>query len=692
MDDGDPQSLVTFERDGTTVHVRDTLERATLPIEIEGDPTLQPALEDVFLFPVDEAVTVSASRLRFTQAYGGAVWDDNGDPLQGFSGERHEHPRGTYYASVRGTVKIHLRITDTAIVATQRYGDPEEIAFELQFDEQTTVAIGARSLHTRPEATITVGDDPTDLLTALPYLGSSIKEFSCERSWPTLRGHPPAIEHGDGLEVPSPLETPETGVTVRIPATFEHAYQVAPLVFYLGADVRAGERPALELANGHVEPLESRTESLADRVAALLARCLLLDSLVRESGYIPVERAEYDQLAAELPFYPANLYDVSIPDQLLEYLEVGHETLSPFYPQWPKTAVVRPDPADVDLLSPLVDELARIRVDPAPQLAAGSDRRTVEPRPVTSSLLAAHSRGRAQPGTCRLVPAAFDHAREYERPTPADAEITVATMDPDRARALRRFETPEDGTLSVIERPTTDAIERLLASDRTMASLELPGAGVSVECADGSVALDRLTDVDVATVALVGEERERAGRELVRAGAIAGLTTDRRLRIETARNLCSLVARGFSLADAARLAGIDRETDVRYVGDASATAVHLPGQAPVVAAVEPVGHDEYEFALSTRPTDISQLGSVSRYDADDQDVARRLAERARHGFWLTGASAEQPRRLSTDDVVSLCVDERLVVTLNDRLLTVDDDVESILRNAARSVVTDADHG
>ncbi|WP_290812168.1 hypothetical protein [Halovivax sp.] len=683
---------VTFDRDGATVRVRDALESAELTIDVDGDPAPEPALEDVLLFPVDEAITVSASSLRFETAFGRTIWDENGDPLDGGCDERGEFPHGTYYVSIVGAVKVHLRINDAAFATEQRIGDGADHAVKIDLAEPSQVTIGARSLHSRPEATITVPDDPDALLEALPYVASSIKEFSCERSWPTLRGHPPTLERGEEFRVPPALRAPETGVAVEIPATYEHCFQVAPLVFYLGAAVRAADRPALALANGHVEPLETARQSVEERVADLLSRCLLLDSLVRESGYTPTERVEYDLLAPHLPFYPPNLYDVSLSEQLLEYLEVSRDVIEPFLPEWPKTAVLRPAPSDVKYLSPLLHELALIRVERSGR-SPRTDRATPAADSIPDSALTAHTNGNPQPGTCLLAPEAFEHARDFERPTSADARIAIATREPERARSFRRLEDrlDPDASVRVIEQPTVAEFGRMLSTDHTILYSDLPGTERGVRCADGTFVVGDADDVGATAVGLAAGASPTDCLELVSAGAVAGFVTDDRVRPGVARPLLTLFANGFTLQHASVLAGLDRETDVRYVGDASVTVVRRPGESPILADVRPTGRDEFEFELRSRPTDVARLGAVVHFEADDGSLARLFDEAVHDGFWLVGARVEQPRRLSVDDVATLVEDETIVVKLNDRLLTGDGaDVESIVREAGGRTAADAE--
>ncbi|WP_247731022.1 hypothetical protein [Halovivax limisalsi] len=710
MAGGSPRSPVSIEREGPTVRVGDDIEGAEVTIELDREPALEPALSDVFLFPVDEAVSVTVSQLRLRETFGQTIWDEDGNQVGVIADGLADLPRGTYHASITGAVKLHLRIEDAAVTAEEYLEGAGRSIVELRFDEETRVAIGARSLRSHPTGTITVPDDPEALLEALPYLASSIKEFTCERSWPTIRQHPPAIERGDRLDVPADLRAPETGIEIHIPATYGHCYRVAPLAFYLGADLRAGDAPELVLENGHVEPLETKRASLSERVADLLGRCLLLDSLVREAGYQPMASAEYDQLAGELPFYPPNLYDLSPADQLLEYLEVPGDVLAPFRARWPKRAVLRPDPADVSVLPPLLHELARIDVARSPSAVppttpSGTDGGNApgdeglpietgrtddgsagEATPVDerggggrrrpNALLTAHTFSARVPGTCRLRPEAMERARTVERPPPERARLTLATADPGRAAAFRRFadRNHHDTDVVVLEGPSASTLRDAFVADGTALYIDLPATADGIRCPDRTLAFEAVSDVGAPVVWLAGAAPETDGEALIDAGAIAvALTSDAPDRT-TVWGVLAQLLEGFSVADAVYTACVDREVDVRFDGEASVTVVRRVSKSPVVFDVTAAGPDRYDFTVCCYPTDVVRQGAAVKPLGTEGVVGRVIEECNHDGYWLVGADADQPLPITRAEVASLVEHDGFTVRLDGRLCsTVDDE-------------------
>ncbi|MFC3960274.1 hypothetical protein [Halovivax cerinus] len=683
MVDGAARSPVFFERADSTVRVGDDIEGAEVRIEIDGEPALEPALPDVFLFPVDEAVSVVASRMRLHETFGQTVWDRDGNRVGLIADGLDDLPRGTYHASITGAVKIHLRFEGAVDTAEEYFDEAGHSIVELRFDEPTSVAIGARSFRSFPSATITVPDEPESLLSALPYLSSSIKEFTCERSWPTLRQHPPAIERGDRLDVPPELRLPETGVEIRVPATYEHCYQVAPLAFYLGADLCVGDVPTLVLENGHVEPLATGRASLSECVGDLLGRCLLLDSLVRKAGYKPMENAEYDQLAPELPFYPPNLYDVPLADQLLEYLEVPHDVLAPYVPRWPKRAVLRPTIADVACLPSLLHELARIDVAPSaervhPTISDGERGETRRDRnreaQRSAALLTAHTFPEPVSGSCRLYPDAMKRAPTVERPAPDCAHLTLATDDPDRARAFHRFadRIRHETTISVLEAPAASTLREALCADRTALYCELATNGDGIRCSDRRLRFDTLQDVESPVVWLAGAPPGATGDSLVSSGAIAVVLTDDAPDGTTICGTFTQLLAGFSVADAVYTADVDREVAVRFVGDASVTVVRHVCKSPAVFDVSSIGDDRYAFTIRSYPTDVVRQGAAIEPLSPDDVIGRVLAECNHDGNWLVGTDAEQALPITTEEVAALIDDDGFSVRLDGRLVVADD--------------------
>ena len=230
----------------------------------------------------------------------------------------------------------------------------------IEFDEETTLTLGLRSFHEHPAATVTTTEDPYDLLRAVSTFGSALKTTSPERSWPTLRGHPPLLEHGEELSVPDGLEPPDTDVHLEVPPTLGHIYRVTPLAYYLGAPVRAGTDPVL-VADG--TELDLREDGdLDEGIRRTFERAFLLDCIDRTEGLYELDLYERSALDEDLPFDPATVYDQSLAEQLRTYAEVPYTFIEPVVPEWPLCSDVQATPETISYLSFVANRLSDVRI------------------------------------------------------------------------------------------------------------------------------------------------------------------------------------------------------------------------------------------------------------------------------------------------------------------------------------------
>lgn len=662
---GDREDLISFIADpeAGTISIRDELEAHHLDLIVPNHDGVEPASTDPFLFPVDAAVGVTTGRFTVSPHSSMHVRDEHGEHLGELTSNPREFEPGTYHLEIYGGPKVYVRVADARFTAAYRSANLDYAPVDVTFESPTRIEIGARSVHSRPQATITVPDDPAALLEALPYLASSMKEFSPERSWPTLRGHPPAIERGDRLHVPDGLWTPDTGVTIEAPPTYADAYRVAPLAFYLGADLVAGDRSALHLDNGHVEPLATPRQSVEERLDELLGRCLLLDSLARIGGYYSMPRHEYDELAPELPFYPPNLSDLSLSEQLIEYLEVEADVLAPYRPQWPYVPTLRPDPTDAELLPSLLDSLVPIRVDDAGR--TDSDAPTARPN-APSPLLAATT-DRVADGAVRLLPDAFGNALDRTIPEPGDARLSVVVSDADRAERVREYVASarqsrlRAASVDVAVNRGVETVARALGADADFLYYEPPRDG---ERADGDRVGDGRPPSNPLDAALSGREcppvvavgaplepeREAA---LVERGAIAGLTLDAPPSVEELGRFASFLAVGGSVERSAALAELT--PGHRFFGKPTHTLVRREhGIIHAELGVRSTTADEHDVVRWAPVVETVPIGSVTRIlNEDPEDV-----------YHLVGTAMTQADVHSTDDVLALLADDDYVVSLN----------------------------
>ncbi|WP_321167821.1 hypothetical protein [Halorubrum sp. SP3] len=543
-----------------------------------------------------------------------------------------EYPRGDYCIDISGVVKSYIRCEDAEITVSGVSG-PESIEFA--FERPHTVTVGARSLHTRPEETITVPDDPSALAEAVSMLGSSIREFSPERSWPTLRGHPPRIERGEALDIPSSLATPDTGVEVVVRPTYPDVYRLSTLSYYLGAQMRTGDAPAIRLDNGYEERLPTEGHALEARVTELLRTWFFLDTLSRTEGYIPSNRYEYDAVGPELPFYPPKLANLSMSERLMEYLEVNPETVAPYTPASSTEATLRPVPEAMELLPHLTRLIAPIRV----RDARGSEP-TNAPVAVATADHVSGSGSFSQAGpvpawSSLLTPTAYENRLRRQTTDRGAVRVALLTGGDERARRLREsLSTPAvpDGvdSWSVRASPDRDVVAETL-SDATLDLVicDLPLYDGIVEAADGLVEFTGETGQDglaAPTVSVFARTADLAPVVgAIQRGSVSGAAFEDALEPDCARRLVGLLAAGFPIAAAARLAFGSTELAVRFVGDPGSVVAVDRGLPAQVFSVHPTASGSHRFRYRSFLSTEALLGSQVTMKAEFLDATPFLA-------------------------------------------------------------------
>nr|WP_272904723.1 hypothetical protein [Halobacterium sp. TGN-42-S1] len=342
------------------MQVQDPIENAQF--ELYTDSVVDPvrasddAADDRFALPVDSAVRFEAESIELPMLLNVSVWTQDGTYVgQSANQEVDSYPRRAYALDLHvGPMKLQV-----AADAPLQIRRAENTTF-LEFEAPTPVLLGARSLHESPAGTITIGDDVTDGMRAVSLFGSALKTTSPERSFPTLRGHPPLVERGDGFDAPDHLVAADTDVAIEIHRDWGDLYQVSALAYYLGAEVRPGPERALVLdGDRHVLGTD---RSFGDEVRALLEHVFLLDCVVRTEGLYPVDLHERAVLEPDLDVDLAAAYEASLAERLETYLDVPYEVTEPHVPKWKLTADIAPEAKRIESLPFVVNDLARIRI------------------------------------------------------------------------------------------------------------------------------------------------------------------------------------------------------------------------------------------------------------------------------------------------------------------------------------------
>ncbi|WP_254761486.1 hypothetical protein [Natrinema marinum] len=627
----------------TGLEVADSIEQRRLQIETAGAVSPAEIDTDGFCFPVDTTVAIETDGLVFDQLYSVTVHDRSGQTEASFdAGETVELDDRTQFIGLSGPIKLYCRIGVPGTI------DIGLTSIRIALERPTTIELGGRSLHERPAATITTGPDIASMAKVISALPSALQTTSAERTWPTLRGHPPLIELSDALEIPDAIDEPAGDVTLTVPPDRLSLYRAAPLAFFLGATVRTGDEPALE-TDRFERPLPA-DDGFEDAVARLLERFFFLDCLTRTEGIFRYELHERRELEAELPYDLATLYEADLPARLERYLEVPYETIEPHIPRWPLTAHVPADPETVELLPFIVNELGIVRDTRGSPPDAVPGTATEELSGLVRSTSGARSPPQPSSATQSsfVVPAITDESVEHAWfGDGIPQQASKATLEAYRNQLARdaRNESIEillvcndvrmidehdllDETYGNREMLPFEIRSEFGVSTDRLASLLADGGYDFVhyighatpdglQCPDGDLDVRTLESVDVGVFFLNACRSYEQGLALTRRGAFGGVSTDADVvnddAVDAGETMARLLNRGFPLRGALEIARRNAGLGDQYliVGDGSADIAQSDGGAPAIIELDRDGDGGFEFAMRSYSTKEFQLGTAT---------------------------------------------------------------------------------
>ncbi|WP_248896524.1 CHAT domain-containing protein [Haloplanus halobius] len=626
--------------------VTDLIERDQFRLYTDTPVSPSPADPSAHRFPVDAAVTIGAAEIELPTVVSVCVRDDAGEMLaetEHFAYE--EFPAGTYSLELCGPIKIYLRVDAPVTVAS------DVNRTRIEFDDHRQVHVGARSHHEGPAATITTTDDPTDVMAAVSEFSSALKTTSPERSYPTLRGHPPLVELGDAVDVPDALSSPETGVRLELPPDYESIYVAAPLAYYVAADVVPGGAPRLVTDDGFEHDLDT-VRGFETEVERVLKQTFFLDCVTRTEGYYNVDLHERAAVETDLDLDFEWLYEQSLSTQLEEYLSVPFGAVEDELPEWRLTSHVAPTPENVELLPFVTNDLAVVRTpqdQPEPssavqttaaneffrdeaftRSAAADEASRSYVQPETTDSLEQSWVGEGAPiGASKATTAAF-YNRLDRTPTDGDIGITVVCNDPRMADERdvvdavygSREELPFD--VQVHHDLTQRELRRVLSAEADLLHYIGHIDAEGFECADGKLDATTLTDAGADAFLLNACQSYEQGSALIEAGAIAGIVTLSDVinsgAVRIGRMLARLLNRGFTIGSALEVARDDSVIGDQYtvIGDSSLSLARTDGGPPNVCVVNRTA-DGYELGWKPYPATGIGMGSLVMPWINDED-------------------------------------------------------------------------
>lgn len=641
--------MIRFERADRGLRVVDTIEEVEYVVEA-GPVAPEPAEKELFPAPVDDAVRIRTARLYLPTVVDYHLRGPDGESRERAGGAAQVVEETTFFEATNTPMKLYLRFDGPATVEDGENGT------RIRFEEPSTVVVGPRSLHQRPEGTITVPETPAGIARGLSLFSSALKTTSPERSFPTLRGHPPLLEFGQEFDA-ARLSRPETGIRIEVPERYGSVFTVAPLAYYLGAEIVTGVESPRVVAGDEPFPLGG---DLREATADTLRHCFLLDCITRTEGLYPVSLRERTELAERTPIAPERWYDLPIAERTAAYLSVPKDTTDDLL-DWHLTADIEPAAGNAEILPFIVDDLAMVR-SPTPLADRGSPppepddvddffRTTGEPsrlRGATEdtdalgesviSPVEADTYGHIWVGEKFPMgsskPTVDAYRRRLDR-QPSDDSTTTVTLVCNDEEMLAEIDEELYGFFDMLTFEvrshhdlTKAELREVLETDTSFLHYVGHVEDEGVQCADGFLDLRTLSGTGVDAFLLNGCTSYEQGQALVDAGAFGGVVTltsvSNTKATKTGKHLAHLLDAGFDFhgaLDVIRRIRISRQNYV-VVGDGTITISQSKSGTQFMMVVREQTEETLTLDCVGYPTSRFKIGSLGRtyLEAGDQHI------------------------------------------------------------------------
>lgn len=613
-----------------------------------ADPPLYSTTESTIPAPVSTTVAVPVHELGLDRLAVVIVRDAEWNMLGVVDESATETYSGEVLVEISGPIKTYLRIDGTVTIHAD-----EETRFVLDPDSDLQLAV--RSKHSRPAGTVTTPSDPEGMMAAISTFGSALKTTSPERSWPNLRGHPPAIALGDELDIPPELEAPSTGVELAVPPDFEHLYPAAPLAYYLGLTVVPGSQPEIRIDGAREHRLPPYGSGYETALVRLLKKTLFLECCARTNGLSQLPIYERGRVEDEIDLDLDRFYDRSPADRLGDAVSVPWSAIDAYVPDWELASYLSPEARHAKLLPYLVEDLSIVRTgvnhssvdqDPVDDgrveemqsfLRSGGALDAAEEyisiNSAANDILEEVWVGDEIPvRASKTTPTAYENRFDRE-PTDPPIEVAVVLNDERMATELDAasiyaggedlpFEVSIYRELSVealrtrLERQPADFLHYIGHADRS-----------GLKCDDGWLDLHELGSVELDAFLLNACQSYEQGLALIERGAIGGIVTLREVVDSVAVDLGELLAGllnvGYPLRAAVSVAYDQYLTGQEYkiVGDGG-FAISQSSIAPLYS-IERVGDGRFEFQARAYPSNTG-VGGVAKCHLDHPEMGYYL--------------------------------------------------------------------
>jgi len=608
-----------FEPTEEGIEIIDPIERHRYQLTTNEPVSLESASIDQIGFPVGSVVQFTAGSIELSTTESVLVRDSDSSMLaQVGPAKQASFQPDRYTLDISGPLKVYAHV-DSPV---QIYSDDNNTY--INFDGETNVVLGARSFHEQPAGTITTTTDPQDVMEAVSAFGSALKTTTPERAYPTLRGHPPRLELGDDLHIPEEFNQTEQDVHIEVPETLHHVFIVAPLAYYLGADVISGSTPQIVTERGYTYRLD-RADGFELSVRQVLKQIFFLDCVIRTEGTTPLPLYERQAVESVLDFDFKTVYNQPLTDRIETYLNLPYSTLKPYIPDWRFEAEFEPTKDHVQFLPFLANDLTVISAqeeEVGPTLPDSVAEQAIED--FTRDDFVRSTRSRSNRGN-----------KTIEKTTGPRQELTiqqswtginnsdVVSTTPLSAYQNNIGRTPKDGPIEIkVICNDSDMREELESVNSTYGTREELPFEITVhydlsmsdledvlardcdflhyighideggfQCSDGKLDAATINTVGAKAFLLNACQSHNQGLHLIESGSIGGIVTLGNVVNSGAVSIGSLIARlldlGFPLYAALDIARQENVVGQQYlmVGDGKTTIAQSETRAPNVCLI-----------------------------------------------------------------------------------------------------------
>lgn len=588
--------------------------------------------------PVDETIAGWAREIRFPPS-AVCIDSESSEKWKTFSvqeGTRRLSDEDQL-VQIEANITVFLRFRGRASITRENRGGPVVVSFA----QRRALSIGFRTLVRKPDHTITIPPTSEGLAEAITYSSGAFRTTTPDRSYLSMRRHPPIIEFGDSTCIPSEVEEEfqPVGIDFVVPSQLDYLFVAGPLAYYTQSSVRTEdscEFPYFEIPESNLKHEFSALPHFEHESAEMLYRVFMLDCLVRNAGPYGTSLKEIN-LLNKLHLDPHSVYQKCLSERLAKYLGVNFLKIKDDLPDWHLSVYLEPNEDNIKTLPHLLDRLSNIYLPKAtsigrPDLIKHSikeERRSATKNSHNRSidLLKTH---RNQDRLCgwigdgvpvnafKLYHQSFNNRFNYlgdDNPINVVLVINDEQMINEKSIVTNIYAKRAEKIsieLSVKQDLTCEDFTKIF--DRSIDFLHYIGhcEPEGIRCRDGHVSFDTLNESRVQTFLLNACGSFWEGQELIKKGSVAGVVTigavlDRQaMRIGS--SFAQLISHGFNIGNALKFAQMNAMIGNTYVilGDGTHSLSQGETKDPTIIRVKDIAENSYLVEASIEES----LGTV----------------------------------------------------------------------------------